>query len=158
MDEHAAGVPGWKGSCERREAVELDAALARRGVYELYARMFVVANDPFNNDSFYYANGFGTKAPASDLDWILSNGLASPVGYTLATDKVVGGGPRNVGRLEVGQALGVRRWRATRRGVRRSPTVSLTHTFQIAGREDGLWIRQVRVWPPRHLLYCLPAR
>ena len=27
-DEHAAGVPGWEGSYQRRRAVELDAALA----------------------------------------------------------------------------------------------------------------------------------
>ena len=29
MGEHAAGVPGWEGPDQRREAVELDAALAR---------------------------------------------------------------------------------------------------------------------------------
>ena len=29
MSEHAASVPGWKGSYQRREAVELDAALTR---------------------------------------------------------------------------------------------------------------------------------
>ena len=28
VGEHAAGVPGWEGSYQRREAVELDAALA----------------------------------------------------------------------------------------------------------------------------------
>src|SRR5262245_60633511 len=30
VGEHAAGVPGWKGSDQRREAVDLDAALPRR--------------------------------------------------------------------------------------------------------------------------------
>src|SRR5262245_13288716 len=29
VGEHAAGVPGWEGSYQRRGAVELDAALAR---------------------------------------------------------------------------------------------------------------------------------
>ena len=29
VGEHAAGVPGWKGSYQRREAVELNAAVAR---------------------------------------------------------------------------------------------------------------------------------
>ena len=29
VGEHAAGVPGWEGSYQRREAVELNAALAR---------------------------------------------------------------------------------------------------------------------------------
>ena len=29
VGEHAAGIPGWEGSCQRRKAVELDAALAR---------------------------------------------------------------------------------------------------------------------------------
>ena len=28
MGEHAAGVPGWKGSYQRREAVDLNAAVA----------------------------------------------------------------------------------------------------------------------------------
>src|SRR5262245_44561494 len=28
VSKHAAGVPGWEGSDQRREAVELDAALA----------------------------------------------------------------------------------------------------------------------------------
>ena len=28
MGEHAAGVPGWEGSYQRRDAVELDAAIA----------------------------------------------------------------------------------------------------------------------------------
>ena len=28
VGEHAAGVPGWEGSCQRRRAIELDAALA----------------------------------------------------------------------------------------------------------------------------------
>ena len=106
------------GTADR--VITFSVTFPRGGVYELYGRVFVVANDPFNNDSFYYANGFGTKIPNADTNWITSNGLANPVGYTLATDKVVGGGPGDVWRLEVGQALGVRRRRATRRRVQRS--------------------------------------
>jgi endo-1,4-beta-xylanase len=61
------------------------------GTYELYARLRVGPNT-FNDDSFYYANGFGAKDPAADADWILANNLANPVGFTLPGDKVVGGG------------------------------------------------------------------
>jgi len=62
--------------------------------YELYARVRVGPNT-FNDDSFYYANGFGVKAVSADNsadgNWILANNLANPVGYTTPTDKVVGG-------------------------------------------------------------------
>ena len=65
------------------------------GTYELYARLRVGAAT-FNDDSFYYGNGFGVKPVSADASadgsWILANGLAAPVGYTLPSDKVVGGG------------------------------------------------------------------
>jgi endo-1,4-beta-xylanase len=112
------------------------------GAYELYARLFVGAEN-FNDDSFYYGNGFGSKAVSADAsadgDWILTNGLANPVGYTLPTDKVVGGG------LAQG---GVWKWVKLSAFDGGEPPVaafsvaagSLTQTFQIAGREDGLQI------------------
>ncbi|MGH8186410.1 MAG: hypothetical protein ACREUC_07590, partial [Steroidobacteraceae bacterium] len=61
------------------------------GTYELYGRVRV-GPATFDDDSFYYANGFGAKSPLADADWILANGLAGFVGFTLPSDKVVGGG------------------------------------------------------------------
>src|SRR5688572_20433132 len=80
---------GSPGSAER--VITYSVTFAAPGTYELYARVRV-GPETFNDDSMYYANGFGPKSPTSDADWILANGLAAPVGYTLAADKVVGGG------------------------------------------------------------------
>jgi endo-1,4-beta-xylanase len=110
------------------------------GTYELYARLRV-GPATFNDDSMYYGNGFGEKPVsldgAADGSWITANGLANPVGYTLPSDKVVGGGTAQ---------SGVWKW------VKLSafdggetpvagfvvPEGALTQTFQVAGREDGL--------------------
>jgi endo-1,4-beta-xylanase len=108
------------------------------GVYELYARLRV-GPGTFGDDSFYYANGFGTKIPNSDADWILANGLANPVGFTTPSDKVVGGGPAQ---------SQVWKWVKLSAFDGGEPPVAgftvtdgnLVQTFQIAGREDGLWI------------------
>ena len=132
------------GTADR--VITFSVTFPRGGVYELYGRVFVVANDPFNNDSFYYANGFGTKIPNADTNWITSNGLANPVGYTLATDKVVGGGPA---------MSGVWKWVKLSAFDGGEPPVAgfvvpdgaLTHTFEIAGREDGLWIDKLAFGP-----------
>src|SRR3954452_23133664 len=51
------------------------------GVWELYARLRV-GPATFNDDSMFYANGFGAKDPVSDADWILVNNLAGAVGFT----------------------------------------------------------------------------
>ena len=62
------------------------------GVYELYARLRV-GPATFNDDSFFYANGFGVKDPVNGNDWITTNNLANPIGYTLPTDRVLDSGP-----------------------------------------------------------------
>jgi endo-1,4-beta-xylanase len=116
--------------------ITFSVTFPRAGVYELYARLRV-GPATFNDDSFYYANGFGVKSPTSDADWILANGLANPVGYTLPGDKVVGGGPAT---------SGVFKWVKLSAFDGGEPPLagftvtegSLTQTFQVAGREDGL--------------------
>ena len=50
------------------------------GTYDLYARI-LVGPETYSDDSYFYANGFGTRNSASDADWIRANNLA-PVGYT----------------------------------------------------------------------------
>lgn len=65
-------------------------AFPSAGTYELYARIFV-GSGAYGDDSMFYANGFGTKSPTLDSDWILINGLAG-VGFTNSSDIVTGGG------------------------------------------------------------------
>jgi endo-1,4-beta-xylanase len=108
------------------------------GVYELYARLRV-GPGTFSDDSFYYGNGFGAKNPTLNGDWVLANGLAGTVGFTLPSDKVTGGG--------IAQS-GVWKWVKVSAFDGGAPPVAgfpvdastLTRTFQIAGREDGLFL------------------
>jgi endo-1,4-beta-xylanase len=106
--------------------------------YELYARLRVGAAT-FNDDSMYYGNGLGAKNPASDADWILANGLAAPVGFTLPTDTVTGGG---TAQSQVWKWVKLSAFDGGEAPVAGFPVAagSLTQTFQIAGREDGLFI------------------
>jgi endo-1,4-beta-xylanase len=139
-----ATVGGGNPTSETRVAtfaVDFPAA----GTYELYARLRVGAAT-FNDDSFYYANGFGVQPVSADGsadgNWVLANQLAAPVGYTLPSDKVVGGGLA---------AAGVWKWVKLSAFDGGEPPVAgfvvpggaLTQTFQIAGREDGLDIEKL---------------
>lgn len=101
------------------------------GSYSLYARIRV-GSGGFNDDSLFYANGFGSKSPTAGGAWIFVNGLAG-VGYSAATDVVgsAGGTGNNIWKwinlslFAPGPAFTV-------------TAGDLTQTFQIAGREDGL--------------------
>jgi len=102
------------------------------GVYQLYARIRV-GPGAFNDDSLFYASSFGTKSPTLNSDWILVNGLAA-AGFSNSTDVVTGGG-----------TLGSGMWKwinlSVFAGQPAGFTVnagSLTQTFQIGAREDGL--------------------
>jgi GH35 family endo-1,4-beta-xylanase len=114
------------------------------GVWELYARLRV-GPATFNDDSMFYANGFGAKSPTSDADWILGNGLAATVGFTNPADKVTGGGLAT---------SGVWKWVKLSAFDGGEPPVSftvpagaLTQTFSVAGREDGLWLDKFAFGP-----------
>ena len=105
------------------------------GIYELYGRLRV-GPATFDDDSFYYANGFGTKSPTSDADWITANGLAATVGFVLPNDKVVGGG---VAQSNVWKWVKLSAFDGGEGPVSFTVDASnLTRTFQVAGREDGL--------------------
>ncbi|WP_139923171.1 endo-1,4-beta-xylanase [Hymenobacter sp. DG01] len=104
------------------------------GAYDLYARVRV-GPATANDDSFYYGNGFGTKQVDADADWITVNQLNS-VGYTSGNIAVDGAG---------GATNGVWKWiNLSKFNGGEAPinfTVaagSLTQTFQIGAREDGL--------------------
>lgn len=60
------------------------------GTYDLYARLYVGANT-FDNDSYYYGNGFGLKDVTNDADWVRAN-MLSGVGYSGENLVVDGGG------------------------------------------------------------------
>ena len=103
------------------------------GTYQLYARV-LVGPGGFNDDSLFYANGFGIKSPITTTDWILVNNLAN-VGFTLDTDTVTGGGSAGA---QVWKWLNLSQFAP-------GPTFTvtagnLTQTFQIGAREDGLAI------------------
>jgi uncharacterized repeat protein (TIGR03803 family) len=101
------------------------------GNYQLYTRLRV-GPDGFNDDSMFFASGFGVKSPTLNSDWVFVNGLAG-VGYTEANDIVNGAG-----------AAGNQVWKwinLSQFTGNSGFTVSdgnLTQTFQIAAREDGL--------------------
>lgn len=109
------------------------------GTYDLYARVRV-GPGAFNDDSFYYGNGFGAKSVTDGNGWILCNNL-SPVGYTLPTDTVDGGG---VASNNVWKWIKLSAFNGGEAPI--SFTVSagtLTQTFQIGAREDGLDVDKI---------------
>lgn len=108
------------------------------GTYNLYARLRV-GPDGFNDDSFFYGNGFGAKSPTADGDWQLVNGLAAG-GFTAAGDAVVGNG--TAGNL-VWKWVNVSQFNPGGSGTETPitftvPAGNLTQTFQIGARENGL--------------------
>jgi endo-1,4-beta-xylanase len=124
------------GSAAR--VITFNVTFPSAGTYELYARLRV-GPATFNDDSFYYARGFGEKNPALDADWVLANNLANPVGFTLPSDKVVGGG---IAQSQVWKWVKLSAFDGGAPPVAGFvvPASALTQTFQIAGREDGLWL------------------
>ncbi|GGG49823.1 endo-1,4-beta-xylanase [Hymenobacter glacieicola] len=114
--------------------ITYSVAFPGAGSYDLYARMRVGAGAA-NDDSFFYGNGFGTKLPADDTNWITVNNLNS-VGYTSGNVAVDGGGGAS---NNVWKWINLSKFNGGEAPV--SFTVaagSLTQTFQIGAREDGL--------------------
>ncbi|GAB2955397.1 hypothetical protein GCM10027048_21450 [Hymenobacter coalescens] len=106
------------------------------GSYDLYARVRVNSGGA-NDDSFYYGNGFGTKLPADDTNWITVNQL-NAVGYASGSGNVAVEGAGGAG-------TGVWKWINLSKFNGGEPPISftvaagaLTQTFQIGAREDGL--------------------
>ena len=105
------------------------------GYYNLFARLRV-GSGTFNDDSFFYAKGFGEKNDTASTDWVFINGLAN-VGFSDSAHVVDGMG-----------TAGSQIWKwvnLTNNSYSGSPVDSfyvsldsLTKTFQIGSREDGL--------------------
>ena len=116
-------------------SVSYQVAFADTGVYDLFARVRV-GGAGFDDDSFFYGNDFGLKDNTNAGDWVLCNGLGS-AGFSNADDVVWGPG-----------AGGSNMWkwvnlsRNAYQGSSRNFTIntpgSLTRTFSIGAREDGL--------------------
>ncbi|MFA5729053.1 MAG: carbohydrate binding domain-containing protein, partial [Candidatus Neomarinimicrobiota bacterium] len=65
------------------------------GTYDLFVKLRV-GSDGFNDDSFFYGNGFGIKDSVSDDDWIMVNGMAS-AGFKDSSDVVSAAGALGTG-------------------------------------------------------------
>ncbi|RSK33800.1 endo-1,4-beta-xylanase [Hymenobacter metallilatus] len=103
------------------------------GTYDLYVRMRVNAGGA-NDDSFYYANGFGTKSPSADTDWITCNNLFN-VGYTGGSLPVDNQGSAGTG---VWKWVNMSKYSYSETPVSFTvPAGALTQTFQLGAREDG---------------------
>lgn len=67
-----------------------NVSFADSGTYKLFARIRIGAAGA-DDDSFFHGNGFGTKNPTADDDWITCNNMAT-AGYTILDDVVEGQG------------------------------------------------------------------
>lgn len=108
---------------------------ADSGYYNLFARVRVGPNG-YDDDSFFYGNGFGVKNDTSNSDWIMINGLASS-GFSDPAAWV--DGPGSLGN-NVWKWVNVTKnpYQGTQGSALFVSPDSLTKTFQIASREDGL--------------------
>lgn len=114
-----------------------EVTFAEAGWYDLFARVYV-GPAGFDDDSFFYADSFGTKDPALAEDWINANQL-NAAGYVDADDYVSGLG------AEGGQ---IWKWvNLSENSFNEVPSDSfyvtpeeLTVTFEIGARENGLQI------------------
>ncbi len=114
--------------------ISFEVTFPDTGTYDLYGRVRVgPAAD--NDDSFFYPNGFGTKDPADDNDWITVNNI-SGLGFSEAGDVVygIGGGANNIWKWfnlseNTGHEAPI---------IFRVDSGNLTQTFQVGAREDGL--------------------
>ncbi len=130
-----AGTGGNPASTARVAAYSVTFPVA--GAYNLYAHVRV-GPDTFNDDSMYYGNGFGAKSATTDNDWITVNGLASPSGFNNSSDVVVSGGTLGSG---MWKWINLSQYSDSSSEAPITFTVpagSLTQTFQIGAREDGL--------------------
>jgi glucuronoarabinoxylan endo-1,4-beta-xylanase len=101
------------------------------GAYQLYARVRVNSGGA-SDDSLFYGNGFGTKSPTNDSDWIFVNGLYN-VGFTASNSVVTGAGTAG---QSVWKWINLSQFASGPEFV--VPAGSLVQTFQIGARENGL--------------------
>lgn len=109
------------------------------GDYELYIK-FRVGAGTFDDDSFFYGNGFGAKSPTDNNDWQTMNNLVN-IGYTEPNELVMGEG--NAG-ASVWKWLNFTKFTGSEAPVTfQVDSANQTKTFQIGAREDGLEIDKI---------------
>ncbi|TDH27349.1 T9SS type A sorting domain-containing protein [Segetibacter sp. 3557_3] len=134
-DVVASGNPGTPN-----RVVTYTVTFPMAGTYQLYARIRVGSGGA-NDDSYFYANGFGTKqlaatGTAADNDWILANNLNN-VGDTTSNIIVTGSG--SVAANNVWKWVNMSLFNGGESPISFNvPAGNLTQTFQIGGRENGL--------------------
>jgi len=105
------------------------------GHYNLFLRVRVGPGG-YNDDSFFYGRGFGIKNDTSRADWVFVNGLGG-AGFSNPSDVV-----DDLGTVGSGVWKWVNVSKNTYSGAQghvfHVSLDSLTQTFQIASREDGL--------------------
>lgn len=118
-----------------RRIVTYEITFPDSGTFNFYARIRVGA-DGFNDDSFFFGNGFGNKDTVSDEDWILMNNLAA-AGFADSADVVYdpGGLGNNIWKWV---NLTRNRYTGDSSGAFVVEPDSLTKIFQIGTRENGL--------------------
>jgi len=107
------------------------------GAYDFYARVRVGSDGGgANDDSFFYANSFGTRTAAA-ATWVTANGLNN-VGYTSDLNLAVDGA--GSGTTGVWKWVNLSKFQANGSAATAFtvPAGALTQTFQIGAREDGL--------------------
>ncbi|MBN1302570.1 MAG: endo-1,4-beta-xylanase [Melioribacteraceae bacterium] len=123
--------------------ISFEVTFADTGSYDLFVRLRV-GSGTFDDDSFFYGNGFGEKETAVDSHWVSINGLAA-AGFSE---------PNEVVRDAGGLGSGVWKWVNLSRNVYQGDLEALvtfkiedqdnlTKTFQIGAREDGLEIDKI---------------
>jgi endo-1,4-beta-xylanase len=131
---------GQNGPGDSNRVATYQVTFQDSGNYSLFVRLRVNANG-FDDDSYFYARGFGEKNDTVAADWVFNNGLAA-AGFSDSSDIVDGAG---------GLGNGVWKWvNATKNTYSGAlgdtfyvSLDSLTRTFQIASREDGLDIDKI---------------
>lgn len=109
------------------------------GTYKLYVRARVNSGGA-NDDSFFHGNGFGTKSPISDDDWIICNNLHT-AGFNILSDVVENQGSASTG---VWKWLSLSDYTGYEVPITfRVELGELTQTFQIGAREDGFDIDKI---------------
>jgi len=105
------------------------------GTFNLYVRVRVGAGG-FDDDSFFFSNGFGTKDTLSNEEWIFINGLAA-AGFADSENVVYDAGGLG---SSIWKWVNVtrNRYQGDSSGVFVVKVDSLTKIFQIASRENGL--------------------
>lgn len=131
----ATNASGYNPGGDTSRVITYNVTFPDSGSYNLFARVRV-GSGGFDDDSFMYGNGFGIKDDTASADWVVANGFSSG-GFTDASAYVDAAGSASTG---------VWKWlNLTKNAYQMTAgqpfvvgTDSLTQTFQICGRENGL--------------------